>query len=69
MERKMTLEEFLAEKWRLTDKEHSSLILEVVQKEKDLSNLKEQVLMLEGFLTLLSPLLEEYKKYLANEKI
>jgi hypothetical protein len=41
----------------------------VVQKEKDLSNLKEQVLMLEGFLTLLSPLLEEYKKYLANEKI
>jgi hypothetical protein len=64
MERKMTLEEFLGEKWRLTDKEHSDLILDIVQKEKDLSNLKEQVLMLEGFLTLLSPLLEEYKKYL-----
>lgn len=67
MDRKMALEEFLAEKWRLTDKEHSELLIDIMQKEKELVSLKEQVLMLEGFLSLLNPVLEAYKTYL-NDK-
>ena len=62
--RKMTFDEFLAEKWRRADKDHSDLILAKLQKEKELEDLKEQIMMLEGFLTLVSSVKNEFEEYL-----
>lgn len=60
---RMTMGEFIRTKLHRLDENHTTLFLKKVQMEKDLANLNEQILMLEGAHQYLDQFLAEWDKY------
>jgi len=61
--KRMGLEEFVRDKIKKLDDNHTTLFLKREQMKKDIANLEEQILMLEGAVTFVNKFLSEWALY------